>query len=323
MNKQSPTAILTADIHIPQSISYQPKCRMDNYWETFKKKISFIRDLQNEYCGIPVLDAGDLCNSIRLDPEVETWCIKNLPRPLITIPGNHELPGHNINLLYKSSLSVLEAGGVTVLKGPLYEKQIYQNITHKNRMVSVYGIPYGVDFTSIKPEDPNDINILLIHRMITKQDFSSKVETTGAGSLLKIMSKKGFDLIVPGHNHESFIQSYQNKRDSYALLVNPGSLMRSSAVQIEYQPRVFLWYSENNALEPIEIPIEKEAVSIEHIKNKNSEEKRMESFIEKINSDNLNEIDFRKNIDVFFSNMINKEVKKAVKQIIIEAMKDE
>ena len=56
IEKKTPSAILTADIHLRDDI---PICRTDDYWRSMWQKVKFISKLQKQY-QVPVLDAGDL-----------------------------------------------------------------------------------------------------------------------------------------------------------------------------------------------------------------------------------------------------------------------
>ncbi len=308
-----PTAIITADIHIPHSVSYQPICREDDYWSAFQEKIEFICKIQKEYDNIPILDGGDLCNRYRLDPEVEAWCINNLPLNIFTIPGNHEIPDHNLNYLHKSSLSVFEASECLSI---IQLMRTSKSCT-KEESFDIYGFPYGRDiivklFAKIKDRK----SIALIHTMVYPSRYkaiSDKIQYTNGFTLLRKM--KDFDLIITGHNHDSFIVKSNGR-----ILINPGSLMRSSASQKNYQPRIFLWYQKDNRIEPIDIPIRKEVISDKHIRKQKEEENRMNAFIESLHiseKEKDSEINFEKNMEIFLR---ENKIKQSVQSIIAEVM---
>ena len=108
-----PAAIITADMHLRDTV---PKCRTDDYWKAQSAKLQSIRDLQEQY-QVPILDGGDMLDTWKSSPYLEGWAIDNLPDGIITVPGNHELPYHNVNRLDRSSLNVLgKAGKITILE---------------------------------------------------------------------------------------------------------------------------------------------------------------------------------------------------------------
>lgn len=305
----NPSAIITSDIHIPQTTDYKPQSRTDNYWETFKRKIEFINETHNKYPNIPILDGGDLCNKYRLDPEVEAWCILNLPKGIITVAGNHEIPNHNINYLHKSSLSVLRASNVVRI---LYGN--YCRIEAFHIRTSIYGFSYGekIDYVVLKNKRYRSIAIL--HTMVYPPKEVPKTGNIKYPDGLKLLKKmKGFDLIIVGHNHQSFIIEYKERK-----LISPGSLMRMSIDQKDYKPRIFLWSWESNELESIDVPIKKKVLTNRYSKiSKEKEEKRMNSFIEKLNSGDELEISFEKNMKNFLE---TNKTKKSVKGIINKIM---
>src|SRR3972149_9530571 len=112
MKKEKTLAILTADIHLRDT---QPVCREDDYWEAQKKKIEFILDMADEL-SCPIFVAGDFFDKAKSSPYLEQWIISEIrshgsPK-IYVIPGQHDLPNHSIELIKKSSLSVLASAGV-------------------------------------------------------------------------------------------------------------------------------------------------------------------------------------------------------------------
>lgn len=306
-----PTAIITADIHIPHKREYQPRCRTDNYWNTFVSKIEFISYIQKKYDGIPILDAGDLCNKSRLDPFVEAWSIKNLPENIITVPGNHEIPSHNLNYLDKSSLAVIEAGSSLSILSKDFYIGISTACIEIAEGIYAYGFPYGEEPHRMEKKEKGHRHVAICHISIYDTPPSFKTQYSNAKALLKSM--KGFDLIICGHNHQSFTIEH-----NFRKLLNVGSLMRMSADQKDYQPRIFLWYAKNNELEPIDIPIQKGVVSDQYLRKQASEEDRMQAFIERLEVSKSNEINYEKNLKKFFEE--NPDIKKSVQDIVWKVM---
>jgi DNA repair exonuclease SbcCD nuclease subunit len=274
-------AIICSDIEIR---SYKPLCRLDeNYFKTFRRKILFIKKLQKKYNCL-ILDGGDLFDKkYKVNPsnELLLYAIKNLPN-LITIPGNHDLPGHSIKNFKKSPLAILQEVGRIKVAG-------LDPIEIGN--ISIYGFPYGEEINQIKL-DKKRINVALVHAMIYENSppFPGCVGFSGK-ELLKMLP--GFDLIVSGHNHQSFIVKMQNR-----LLVNPGSLLRNDADQIDFEPRVFLWGAKENQLTPVKIPIIKNLVSRQHLVEKEEKEERLSALIEKLGKTKQFDLNFEKNLEI-------------------------
>ena len=307
----NPTAIITADIHCPQNPEYCPRCRTDNYWQAFCKKLEWLMDLQVKY-KCPIFDAGDFCNKYRLDPYVEAYLINKLKGKIFTIPGNHELPSHNINYIEKSSLNVLRAADKLSILG---HSSIGYCISYIDPDFTIVGIPYGVDIHSLPKSKLRDTetsyNILMMHTPVYQTPpRSSKIKYQKSLALLKAFPEA--DLIYTGHNHQSFITTYMGRK-----LLNPGSLMRTNAEQVDYQPRVWLWYAEDNRLEPINVPITKGVVSTKHLVQQKAQEDRYAGYIEKLkDTESLKSIKYKDNLDKFFD--ANPDTKISVKDLVYE-----
>jgi DNA repair exonuclease SbcCD nuclease subunit len=98
-------AILTADLHLSLRT---PIARTDDYPEAQKRKLQFIQELsyKNNFC--PILCSGDIFDRWNSTAELCSWAFDNLPKNIIAIPGNHDLPLHSLDQYKKSSLYLLD-----------------------------------------------------------------------------------------------------------------------------------------------------------------------------------------------------------------------
>lgn len=266
-----PTAILTADWHIRDT---RPICRTDDYMLAQETKLRVISNLVVAH-QIPIFFAGDFFDKPKVSDYLKIWLIENDliedRKTFFAIAGNHDLPNHNIDLLYKSSLGLMEAGDfLTVLK----------EYTRLSDGYSVQPFHWNQEIkNSDYPINENKRNIALAHYLTYKRrkPFPG-CQTRSAIDLLKKFDS--YDLIVTGDNHKSFSVEYEGR-----LLVNPGSIMRMDADQIDHKPRVALWYAEDNHIEWIELPIEQDVISREHIEIQQDRDERMEAFVSRLNAD--------------------------------------
>jgi hypothetical protein len=264
-------AVLTADNHIWLRV---PKCRgEDEYIPAMFKKLDFICNLQKAHGNIPVLSAGDVTGEWYVN-KGDQWFLTEIIKRMdnwIAVPGQHDLPQHSLELYPKSLLATLEeAGCIEVMKEPW--QQTLEGI-------NIAGIPWGVDISKGWDAYPTDNpKILLIHRMtyLTHAPPYPGVEKSGGGTAVALMKKmEGFDLIVTGDNHETFLIDesghalmFQDapegrKHSSKKLLVNPGSMMRTTTTQEDHEPCVFLWWAKTNTIERVILPHEKGVISRE------------------------------------------------------------
>jgi DNA repair exonuclease SbcCD nuclease subunit len=281
-----PTAILTSDWHLREDA---PPCRLDDFWKTQWEKVMFVSALQEKY-GCPVIHAGDLFHHWKPSPYLLATTIHYLPKEFYTVYGQHDLPQHNFELRHKSGIHVLqEAGALKVLKGTSWGQE---------------PIDVSIEFN-------------IVHRVLVwhKMNYQGKLPWPDcpdpmAASLLR--KYKDFDIIVTGDNHKPFVEEYQGR-----FLVNPGSLMRQEAGQIDHQPRVYLWYAETNNVTAVNIPVDKSMVTREHIEVKEERDKRIEAFISHLNDDWEANLSFEDNLKLFAS---KNNVRESVMEIIYKAI---
>jgi DNA repair exonuclease SbcCD nuclease subunit len=302
----NPDFIYAADIHIRSNI---PKCRIDDFLEAQEYKLWFLFK-QSEKYNCPIIIGGDLGHK----PEWKNWLLsvfiqlcKKHDQPIYVIPGQHDLPFHNIYQWKQSALAVLHFTKKIIVL-------IYKPVTINDIQIipCCYGqkIPstYSVPFDKIIKR-----NILVTHRMIiNKPLWPGQLAQTGIDLLHKYPS---YDAILSGDNHQSFIF-----RDDNRLLVNAGSFMRTTTEQINHKPKIYLYYSKQNTVSPIYLPIEKNVINTEHIAENNDREKRIQSYINYI--DNLKNkkkysvvLSFKRNIENYLNkSKHHKSVKKLVRK---------
>lgn len=277
-----PDALLTSDWHIRHDT---PVCRTDDFQKSMWAKVAWVREQQKKY-KCPVLHAGDLFNKWRHPHWLVSKTIENIPNDFWTVFGNHELPGHNLGNMDQSALWTLFVGEhVGLLKGHYGDKK-----------------PVGMEIKGRQ--------ILLMHTYA----FVGKEPFPGAkGKARNILHKYSYyDLIVTGDNHQSFTYPFDGR-----LLVNPGSLMRQEAGQIDFEPKVYFWYADTNTAIPVIVPHEKGVVTREHLDKKENKLNRIDAFIEKLDTDWEGTVSFDKNIELFLSrNRIRKQVKEIVNEMM-------
>lgn len=304
-------AILTADLHLTETT---PVSRTDDYIEAQAKKLQFLKELSTENDNSPIICAGDVFDRWKASPWLCSFISRNLPSGLfITVPGNHDLPMHSFKYYDKSALSLLEIvlpTSFVVLKN---EKVSINSL--KNRL-EIFGVYYGgtPEFTlsnaniqALSNETPSH-RVLILHELIwqNKPPFWASESKTSSEIIKKY--KDDFDLIITGDNHESFIV----EKDG-VLLVNPGSMMRMTADQINFKPKCFLYYAEENKVVPVEFPIDSKVHNFEHINKKKERDKRIAAYIEKLESNFEGGLSFKKNLQVFFDeNKISKKVRDVI-----------
>src|ERR1035437_3539834 len=280
-----PDAILVSDIHLREDT---PECRTDNYWVAQWKKVDFISDLQKKY-NCPILCGGDLFDHWKSSPNLLRETIEHLPDRFYSIMGQHDIPGHNLELIDKSGMSVLKASGnVTILDSCHWGQEPSEaSLFIRGRKILVW---HKMNFVG-KPPWPACTD-LPANRLLAK--YSS------------------FHLILTGDNHKTFTETFEGR-----ILVNPGSMMRMDADQIDHRPCVFLWFADDNSVEQVFIPIEQGVISRIHLELKEQRETRIDAYVERLNDDWEVALSFENNVEAY--KQVN-EVRLSVLNIVYKAM---
>lgn len=271
-NKDKPDAILVGDIHYRDS---QPACRLDDFWETQKRKALWLRVLWEELDRPLVLQPGDLFHHWKSSPRVISAVLEYLP-PMITIPGN---PGkHNYqtqegferDALYTVKVSGKD-GWVVLEKELVYPSRIGRKLA------------FTPDVTSWMWERDSDkpvvTDVLMCHRMIVDGSFPYYIDGEhGLDFLKRVCGVPGNNvrLILTGHNHKPMVFTHDGR-----LLLNPGSFTRQTADET-HEPRVYLWYKQDKEIKSIYVPIEENVITREHIDSVKIPDQRIVAFVESL-----------------------------------------
>jgi predicted phosphodiesterase len=280
--------IACADLHLRDSI---PHARTDDYWKAQEKKFRFLIDTANEK-NCDIYCAGDFFHRAKSSSFLEAWIIeqlqdlKNEGLKFHVIPGQHDLPNHNIELLEHSSLWVLRQAEVIDLSSTPFEQPFFFE----------------------------DHGIMLIHKMIHQDIPIPGVQgSTKAIKLLK--DNPEARIIISGDNHRPFIEYTNNKRG----LINCGSMMRMSADQIDYYPAFYyIEMKDTIIVHTIPYPIEKDVIDRSYIEIEKERDNRVESFVNRFGENDAEmDLNFEKNLENFFR---SQKIRKPVQEICWEAL---
>ncbi|MFA5397079.1 MAG: metallophosphoesterase [Methanogenium sp.] len=296
---KKPLFITTADMHLRIT---NPVYRIDNYKESMINKLIQIKRLQQEL-DVPVLDTGDVFNGWKSTPATECMAFDYLSSPFITIPGNHEIPFHNMNYLDESSLMVLSKAKRIRLLGDI-------NPTIINKY-NIFAVPYGAEMEEISDDYINEgLNVLLTHHMVTKEKDTRFDHITARDMLEK---HQWIDVILTGHNHQTFVEEYDGR-----LLINNGSLMRSSIDQLDHKPCVHIVY-DDLSWERIYLdvaPVDK-VFNLAHVEMKKKSEEKIENFVSKLKNEYEVGVSFADNIKNYLA---SNKIRDGVKEVITRAI---
>ena len=281
-----PDAILTSDWHLREDT---PVCRVDKNFEDAQwEKVQHVARLQDKF-KCPVLHAGDLFHHWKPSPRLLTLCIKYLPNDFCTVYGNHDLPQHNMELNEKCGVTTLAAA----------ERIIVLPHGHWNHLSEEPSIVMGR-------------RKIAVWHVMTYAGKPPWPGCTAEPSNDLLRRYPGFDLIVTGDNHQTFVA-----KDGNRLLVNPGNLTRQTAD--DSPPVIFFYYADDNTVEEYELPYDEDAVSRVHLERKEERDERIGAFIERLNTGWEGSLDFVANLRQF--EQTNK-IKRPVMEIVYKAVEE-
>lgn len=284
---RKPDLILCSDFHLREDT---PTCYTGDYQQEQWDSVDFVSNLQEQY-DCPVFHAGDLFDKWKPSPWLLRKTILHLPKRFYTVYGQHDLPQHSLDQVDKCGINVLEAGHhLTVLAGVHWGQ-----------------FPSRVDNMIIgKIKEHIQRKILTWHHLTYMQ---KPFPGASVGMVQMILQKyPQYDLILTGDNHQSFTTTFEGR-----VLVNPGSLMRMDADQINFKPSVYLWYADTNTVQRVFIPIKEGVISREHIIVKEERDARIDAFVTRLDGDWEVSMSLDDNFKHFFSkNLVRQEVKQIV-----------
>jgi len=296
------SAILTADWHTRAST---PVCREDNYHQAFGIKVRFIRDLSQKY-NCPVLIAGDIGDKTQWPNWLLEWFVTLIgDMEIIAIPGQHDTPDHRLDNLHKSGVGVLAATQtITVLD---------QTVALIENGFDLISFPYSIPINHFKVANCNNHpKVAIAHQMVIEDKPLWPGQKAPKGhQLLKKFPE--YNLILTGDNHNSFVSKYEGR-----ILVNPGSLMRTTAAQINHKPRVYLWWADTNKIELVYLPFQEGVVSREHIEVEDERDERVEAYVERMNTDYEIGFSYETNLERHIeTNDVEKEVETKIWENVV------
>jgi DNA repair exonuclease SbcCD nuclease subunit len=285
--------ILTADWHIRKN---PPRARKDDFFKAMERKIRFILELARK--SPPLLIAGDFFDQPKPGPFLEKWIIdlfreyiypgdritfqawgeaKQLP--IYVIPGQHDLPEHSIKQIDDSGLGVVAAAGVLTLLSDPGKFGLGATGSHGFNGV-INGWPWGQEYELVygNPNPKLDGGtILMVHRMISQGELWSGQSVEQPGYLLRLYPE--VQLVLSGDNHQTFVYEQDGR-----YLVNPGSLLRQTAAQVDHRPCVFRYESDHLAPEQIFLPIEQDVLDLTQLQEEKARDGRIDAFVERLDT---------------------------------------
>lgn len=262
--------IVSADWHLRDDL---PLCRKDIDWLRQQEEDStFIVNEANKR-NADLLIAGDLYDVPRVSPSVSNMLVNVLSKatvPIHIIAGNHSLQYHNQANLMSSSIGALSL---------LENLGIHYYVCDDNSKDGIFE-------HAVKISD--DITIIHTLTFPNKDSIPFGAKAQAPEDLFK---KHDTKYLITGDYHRNFLTS-ENDR----LLINPGCINIQTADMLDYQPVIYYLDTDTDFVDIINIPVNRNVLTDNHLTEKKERDNRITSFIETVKKHGTLSLSFEDNL---------------------------
>lgn len=280
-----------------------------------------LKHIQAEYSEpyatekIPILCAGDLFHTWKASPALLTFAIRNLPKGMVCIPGQHDLPYHRYDLMYDSGYGVLVTAKVI---RNLAEGHIV-SFPYKGFDLVVHGYPWGTVPEGMKLKTGRkSIHIALIHAFCWSSKIKNKLPTAlkNKSSNVTSFNLEGFDAVLFGDNHIQFTTEVNG-----CQILNHGCLIQRSINERNDRPKIGVLYSDKTIeLIPFDLLIKDGWLEREETPKVSDTELELSKFLEAAKKLGQSSEDFQKALKSIIKST---NVNSSVESILNQAINDE
>jgi DNA repair exonuclease SbcCD nuclease subunit len=310
--KSEVLAILLADIHL----SLKPpiwRSSEPDWLEAQARPLDEVKLLQQKY-NCPVICAGDIFDKWNSSPELINFALANLPDSMYAIPGQHDLPSHQLEDIKRSAFwTLVEAGKINILRDTSSLGK--NNIIRDDIPIIVYAVPFGGDFEPASKSEKNRLNVVIVHdyAWINGCSYPNAPREKQLGrKTASFRNKKwfGYDVVVYGDNHKGFLTQIGETQ-----IFNCGTLMRRKSDEIDYIPQVGLLL-DTGVVIPYFLDISKDEY-IAEAKERVEPSLEMGDFFDELEKLGKTALDFKESMEEFFR---GGGMSAEANQIILDAM---
>lgn len=213
-------AVLVSDIHL----SHKPPLARSAEPDWYAAMARQLRELKELAEGIPILCAGDVFDKWNSPPELINFAIDELPH-MYCVPGQHDLPHHNLEDIRKTAYATLVKAGVIT--------NIVEPVVIAGSRIVAYGAPWGRSIPSPEPIK-GKLQVLVAHMYCHKNGFGFPGAPKEQNVTVLSHDTNCFDAAVFGDNHKGFL--YKER------ILNHGTFYRRKMDEVNYQPQVGLLF---------------------------------------------------------------------------------
>ena len=215
-------AIFVSDLHLSHTPPIWRSCEED-WYVVQERALKELREIKNAN-SCPIFCAGDVFDKWNSPPELINFALQHLP-PMYAIPGQHDLPNHNLKEIHKSAYwTLVKAGKIMHLGGDAGVNM---------RQFTVHGFAFGRKIKKRKTSTKNHIALIHQYNWVPKASYEKAPKKQRVTRKRKEF--EGYDIVVCGDNHIPF-----EKMLGKTLFWNCGGFIRRHSDEIKHRPRVGL-----------------------------------------------------------------------------------
>ena len=228
-----PLAVFVSDLHLQARV---PRARAEESWfDVMRERLKLLEDTAQ---GAPIFCAGDVFDHWAPGPELINFAIEHLPL-MWSIPGQHDLPGHNYEGRSRGAYHTLELAGCIfdMPPGRLPLGNMPPSVLAAG--VRVYTAPWGFELPEPEPEDKDKFKILIAHRYVATGEDTAYPGAPPSSFLVGGVARacEKYDLAVFGDNHKGFTTKLRG-----CTVMNHGAFIPRASDEMDYRPQVGVLY---------------------------------------------------------------------------------
>ena len=225
----SAIAILCSDIHLSHVAPIARSAEL-NWYAAMSRSLNELSKLQSKLGSVPIICAGDIFDRWNSPPELVNFAIDRFPRS-IAIPGQHDIPNHNMGEIHRSAFWTLHRSGVLDLGD---DNQPYK----VSDLITAHLFPWGSEVIP-NVDDDGLFHLAVVHAYVWEGGFGFPGAPEGANLSRWKEKLKGYDAAVFGDNHQGFITKCCD-----CNVINCGAFFRRKSDERQYKPMVGILHSD-------------------------------------------------------------------------------
>jgi len=240
-------AVLAADIHL-QHTCPPARAAEPSWYECMKRQLWQLDDVASKHQA-PIILAGDIFDRWNAPPELVNFAISHMPsNHCYAIPGQHDLPHHNIADVERTSYETLRLSGaiISLLGGGHHAIRPIELLSvHDHPAIVVHPFPWGAQLHPLEYNGPPKINnnkiihLAVVHSYIWTEgnSYPGAPEEQKLGAYKKQLV--GYHAAVFGDNHKGFLC-----KSGDTWVFNCGAFIPRKADERHYKPSCGLLMSD-------------------------------------------------------------------------------